>query len=240
MSKNENFLTDTKSILIVEDESILALGLECSLEEFGYEVSGIETTYDTAISHAKENLPDLVIMDINLKGEKNGIDAAKHIWQECKIPIIFLTSYADDKTIKKAVLSEPYGYLIKPCREKELKATIETSIYKHNYFFKNKDSLNSTSTLVELKEEISFDKTNGIILKEQKVISLTKNEIKLFEILSDHLDQAVNFDKISDYIWREPMYDIGKLRALIYRIKKKLGIDIFENIFEYGYMLKSR
>lgn len=240
MTKFENFV-DTKSILIVEDESILALGMECSLEEFGYEVSGIETNYNSAIKHAKEYQPDLIIMDINLKGEKTGIDAAKYIWNELQIPIIFLTSYSDDKTIKNAMNSEPYAYLIKPCREEELKATIQTTLHKHNYFFKNKQviSLND-KTLIFLEDGFSFDKAKGILFKNNEPITLTKNEIKLFEILTNFIDESVSFDRISDYIWREPLFDISKLRSLIYRLKKKIGKDIFENVYEFGYKLKSK
>lgn len=238
MNNSQNFFDDAKSILIVEDESILALGMECSLEEFGYEVSGIETTYHSAIDHARAYQPDLILMDINLKGEKTGIDAAKHIWKECKIPIVFLTSYSDDKTIKNAIECEPYAYLIKPCRDTELKATIETSLHKHNYFYKNKESLSNENTFY-LKENISFHRTKGVLQKDEKTIPLTKNELKLFELLSENINETVSFDKISDYIWREPLYDIAKLRALIYRIKKKVGKDIFENIYEYGYILRS-
>jgi len=240
MTKFENFV-DTKSILIVEDESILALGMECSLEEFGYEVSGIETNYNSAIKHAKDYHPDLIIMDINLKGEKTGIDAAKYIWNEFQIPIIFLTSYSDDKTIKNAMNSEPYAYLIKPCREEELKATIQTTLHKHNYFFKNKQVISSNDkTLIFLEDDFRFDKAKGILFKNNEPITLTKNEIKLFEILTNFIDESVSFDRISDYIWREPLFDISKLRSLIYRLKKKIGKDIFENVYEVGYKLKSK
>lgn len=237
MSKLEKILN--KNILIVEDETILAIGLECSLIDFGYEVSGIETSYEEAIKHAEEHLPDLVIMDIKLKGEKSGIDAAKTIWQKFKIPIIFLTSYSSEKVIQEAILTEPYAYLLKPYREKELKASIETSLYKHNYFFKNKESINN-SNIIQLKHNIAFNRSKGIITKDQNTIVLTKNEIKLFEILTDYLNESVSFDKISDYIWREPLFDIAKLRALVYRLKKKLGLDIIENVYEYGYILKDR
>lgn len=237
MSKIEKILDLTKSILIVEDESILALGMECSLEEFGYEVSGIETNYDGAIDHVKENMPDLVIMDINLKGEKTGIDAAKSIWSEFKIPVVFLTSYSSEKMIKEAIQAEPYGYLLKPYREKELKATIETALYKHNYFFKNKKTI-SSGNIIKLRENILFNRDKGIIQKDEQTITLTKNEIKLFEILTEYMNESISFDKISDYIWREPLFDIAKLRALIYRMKKKLGEDIIENVYEYGYILR--
>ena len=102
MSKLERILDSTKSILIVEDEPILAIGMEYSLEDFGYDVSGIATSYESAISHVRESLPDLVLMDIKIKGDKSGIDAAKVIWQEYKIPVVFLTSYSSEKMINDA------------------------------------------------------------------------------------------------------------------------------------------
>ena len=237
MSRNENFLLETKSILIVEDESILAIGMECTLEDFGFVVSGIESNYESAIKHVKENIPDLVIMDIKLKGDKTGIDAAKTIWQNYKIPVVFLTSYSSEKMIKDAIQAEPYGYLLKPYRDKELKATIDAALYKHNYFFKNKETI-CLSSIIKLRENIIFDKDKGIIQKDKQVVILTKNEIKLFEILTEYINESVSFERISDYIWREPLFDIAKLRALIYRMKKKLGIDLIENVYEYGYILR--
>jgi len=238
MSKLERILNSTTNILIVEDESILAIGMEYSLEDFGYEVSGIATSYESAILHVKENRPDLVLMDIKIKGEKTGIDAAKVIWQEYKIPVVFLTSYSSEKMISSAMETEPYGYLLKPYREKELKATIEIVLYKHRYFFKNKETLTNTNT-IEFIDGITFNKSKGLLHKDGKNIVLTKNEIKLLEILTDNINESVSFEKISDYIWREDDCDIPKLRALIYRMKKKLGVDILENVYEYGYLLKS-
>ena len=238
MSKLEKNLNFEKSILIVEDESILAIGMEYSLDNFGYIVSGIETSYETAILHVKEHLPDLVIMDIKLKGKKTGVEAAKVIWQEYKIPIIFLTSYSSEKMIEAAVQTEPYGYLLKPYREKELKAVIKTALYKHSYFYTNKETIIKQDTL-NIGTHLTFDKYKRILQKDGENIILTKNEIKLFEILTENINESVSFSKISDYIWRAPNFEIAKLRALVYRIKKKLNMDIIENIYEYGYLLKN-
>lgn len=238
MSKLEKILDSTKSILIVEDESILAIGMEYTLEDFGYEVSGIATSYDSAISHVRENLPDLVLMDIKIKGNKTGIDAAKVIWKEFKIPVVFLTSYSSEKMISGAMHSEAYGYLLKPYREKELKATIDIALYKHRYFFKNRDTISSTN-IIEFVDGITFNKSKGLLYKDEQNIVLTKNEIKLLELLTDNINESVSFEKISDYIWRDDDCDIPKLRALIYRMKKKLCVDILENVYEYGYLLKS-
>lgn len=232
---------DEKRVLIVEDEAILALGMECSLEEFGYEVSGIETTANGAIEHVKDNKPDVILMDINLRGEASGIDAAKEIWNSSKTPVIFLTSYSDDKTVKRAMLSEPYGYLIKPCRDKELKVAIQTALHKHNYFYKNKETLKSVeknNSRIKCPHNIVYDKAKRVLYKEDEIIKLTGNELKLFDILTDYINESVSYERINSFIWRVEDSSIGRLRSLVYRIKTKIGVNIIENIFEMGYKLK--
>ena len=242
MTKFPNLYKDNTSVLIVEDEAVLAIGMEYSLEEFGYEVTGIETTANNAIKHVKLNQPDIILMDIKLKGEKSGIDAAKFIWSNYKIPVVFLTSFSDDKTVKNAMNSEPYGYLIKPCREDELKVAIETALHKHNYFFKNKDSiqLDQNEMLIDCSEGFYFNKAKKILFKNNTPIKLTGNESKLFDILTDYPGEPISFEKISNYIWRDDLDDIGKLRTLIFRVKSKLNANLIESIFELGYKLKTK
>ena len=134
MTKIPKLLTNNIKILIVEDEILLAMAMKSTLNEFGYLISGIETTGKNAIEHVKTEHPNLIFMDINLKGLMTGIEAAKYIWESYKIPIIFLTSYSDIKTIQEALSCEPYAYLIKPCRDEELIVSIETIC---NDFFTN-------------------------------------------------------------------------------------------------------
>ena len=226
------------NILIVEDEIILAMAMQVSLEQMGYYVSGIETDAKQAIAHAKNNRPDIIIMDINLN-DSSGIDAANEIWKSFKIPIVFLTSYTNDKTINKAMECEPYGYLIKPCKDKELKATIKMALHKHKYFFSSKEKLlEKDSEYIIIDENLKFDKTKTELYKNNKKVKLTKNEKKLFEVMSQKIDDVISFEQISNYIWREELYDKAKLRMLIYRLRQKLDIDPFENFYESGYKLK--
>ncbi len=118
-------------ILIVEDEKIISLDLQRRLEKFGYEVTGLAATGEEAISLAEKQQPDIVLMDIMLAGETDGIDAAKIINRRFQIPVIFLTAYADEKTLERAKEAEPFGYILKPFKEKELYTTIDISLYKH-------------------------------------------------------------------------------------------------------------
>lgn len=241
MTKFPNLYKNDTSILIVEDEAVLAMGMEYSLEEFGYEVTGIETTANGAIEHASKNRPDIILMDIKLKGKESGIDAARKIWSYNKIPVVFLTSFCDDKTIKNAMNCEPYAYLIKPCRDEELKVAIETALHKHNYFYKNKDSLEKDKNVkkfISCINDFYYDKGKNILYKRDEPVNLTGNEIKLFDILTDYPGEPISFERISSYIWRDNFAEIGKLRTLIYRIKNKVGENLIENIFELGYKLK--
>jgi len=118
-------------ILIVEDERIVAEDIKTTLEDLGYEVCGLMASGSEALARMDELRPDLILMDIVLKGELNGIEAAEKVRSELSIPIVYLTAYGDDATIKRAKLTEPYGYIMKPFNDRELCSVIETALYKH-------------------------------------------------------------------------------------------------------------
>jgi len=115
-------------ILVVEDDSIVAQDIQNSLRKMGYAVSKIVAYGEDAIKEAKENVPDLILMDINLKGEMLGTEAADQIRTQFDIPIIYLTAYTDEDVLERAKIAEPFGYLLKPFEAKELKSTIEIAL----------------------------------------------------------------------------------------------------------------
>jgi PAS domain S-box-containing protein len=118
-------------ILVVDDEIIIARDLEVRLQRMGYEVVGIGASGTEAIALAGQFLPDIVLMDIVLKGEMDGIDAATVIRQRYQAPIIYVTAYTDTGTLRRAMVTEPFGYIVKPFLEREIKANIEMALYKH-------------------------------------------------------------------------------------------------------------
>ena len=118
------------SILIVEDESIVAMDLSNQLKEMGYHVCAMADNGIDAIERAEQHKPDLVLMDIVIKGEMDGIETAKHIAHRYNIPVIFLTAYTDGGTVERAAKAAPYGYVSKPYLPKELRAAIEVGLYK--------------------------------------------------------------------------------------------------------------
>ncbi|HEY0843792.1 MAG TPA: EAL domain-containing protein [Noviherbaspirillum sp.] len=118
------------SILIVEDEAIVALDLQMRLQDMGYLVCGIADNAADAVSRARQCQPSLILMDIVLKGGSDGVEAAEQIKNHLHIPVIFLTAYSDPSTVERASHAAPYGYLTKPFRLQELRALIEVSLYK--------------------------------------------------------------------------------------------------------------
>ena len=127
-------------ILVVEDEAITALDIRSRLERSGYAVSAIASSARQAINHLSNNGSDLVLMDIRLHGEMDGIQAAEAIHARFGTPVVYLTAYADRDTLERAKRTEPYGYLLKPFEEKEIQSTIEMALYKHQMEKKVRDS----------------------------------------------------------------------------------------------------
>jgi CheY-like chemotaxis protein len=118
-------------IMIVEDEWIAAEDTRNRLQDLGYSVTSLASTGKEAIQKAEEDKPDLVVTDIVLEGEMDGIEVAKQIYSCFDIPFIYLTAYADDKILERIKITEPFGYIVKPFTNEDLKIAIELALYKH-------------------------------------------------------------------------------------------------------------
>lgn len=119
------------NILIVEDDGVVAMDIESRLKRFGYGVCGKVSYAEKAIEKTEDLKPDLILMDIVLKGEMDGIEAARIIQLNFRVPVIFLTAYSDEERFERAKMTAPFGYLIKPFRDRDLKHTIEMALYNH-------------------------------------------------------------------------------------------------------------
>lgn len=119
------------TIVVVEDEAIVAMDLRAKLEDLGYAVPGSTHSGEEAIKLVTLIQPDLVLMDIRLSGEMDGVQAAGEIHQSLDIPVVFLTAYADEATLERAKQTEPLGYLLKPVDHKSLQTVVELALHKH-------------------------------------------------------------------------------------------------------------
>ena len=136
-------------IMVVEDERIVAKDLQRSLEDLGYEVCALVSAGEQAVHTAAKTMPDLIMMDINLDGEMDGLEAAEIIRKDHDIPCVFLTAYSDDTTLQRAKASEPSGFLVKPFDRRELRATIEMALNKREVELALKESSNRVTQALE-------------------------------------------------------------------------------------------
>jgi len=177
-----------EKILIVEDKLIVAENLRNKLEQLGYVVVGIVASGEEAVKKALEFPPDLILMDIRLKGEMDGIDAAVEIRKKCKIPVVYVTAYADDETLRRASITESYGYVLKPFELRELRGNIEMALYKCETEKKLDEYRNNLERLVK--------KRTGSLLSANKKLKLeVKNRKKAEEemrIMTDNLQSIID------------------------------------------------
>jgi DNA-binding NarL/FixJ family response regulator len=116
--------------MVVDDEAVIALRLQQRLTSMGFDVTGVAYSGEEAVETARDLRPDLILMDIMIPGKLDGIAAAKIVKAELDIPVVFLTAHSEDKIIERAKQAEPYGYILKPFQDREIKATVEIALYK--------------------------------------------------------------------------------------------------------------
>lgn len=156
------------NVLIVEDEPLIAEDIAQGLEKNDFAVSAIVYTKEDALEQLNTNLPDMVLLDINLSGKMSGIDIAEKINTVYNIPFIFITSYSDKNTLEKAKHTEPCGYIVKPFNEASLYSTLEIALYNHAQ--KNKRKF----------PELSFNKINQHLRNH-----ITEREFSLLQLIYD-------------------------------------------------------
>ena len=150
-------------ILIVEDELIIAEDLKDILESLDYEVCGIAITARESLQLLEEHAPDIALLDIQIKGGKDGIELANDINEQFKIPFIFLSSHADAATLDRAKKVMPYGYLVKPFQEKDIHTTIEIAL--NNFAVKNNPTVTKDNNPGFVLNDSLFVRNNSMLVK---------------------------------------------------------------------------
>ncbi|MCP4404232.1 MAG: response regulator [bacterium] len=216
LSERRKLMTSTQ-ILIVEDEYIVARDIQDRLKTLGYTAPAIVTTGEEAVRQAAKLCPDLVLMDIHLKGEMDGIAAAEQIRSHCDIPVCYLTGYSDSDTVRRASVTEPFGFILKPLRTKELRSTIEIALYKHKKDVERQHGEERLKTSIEEQDLLMRE------LHHQVKNNLTTLS-SLLGIQSDYLD-----DEKSLEIFRETQNRIQSMALLhrtLYQVQNQHELDI--------------
>lgn len=218
----------TCRILVVEDEAVIALRLQKRLKEMGYDVPDIAYSGEDAVERAGRLRPDLVLMDIMLPGKLDGIEAAKIVKAEFDIPVIFLTAFSEDKILKRAKQAEPFGYLLKPFQDRDIKAAIEVALYKKGM----EEKLQKAHSELEERVKQRTAELNDAL----KIIKRSENELRQRKSALERLNKelldtnqalsvlARNIDKEKDNMEKRISQEIT---AKIMPIIKGLQKDVY-------------
>jgi DNA-binding response OmpR family regulator len=220
-----------KSILIVEDEIIVAMEIESYVQQIGCHVVAIASNAKDAYDFAIKYRPDVILMDIFLKGDIDGIETSSKIKSELDVAIIYLTAFNDDATIERAVKTNPSAYLSKPFNRKELFAAIKIA------FAKTPIEQKSDSDTILLNEEFSYNIKKRQLFCKGEPIDLTQKESRLFELLIASKNTTLDIYTLENTLWPDKTPNENRRRALISRLRAKLKHQFLETLSGVGYRL---
>ncbi len=209
-------------IMVVEDEVVVAMELEKRLGSLGYTVTGIIGTGEEAVERAGEVQPDFVLMDIKLAGRMDGIEAAEKIRKRYDIPVVFLTAHTDEKTLQRAKVSEPFGYLVKPFSEAELRTTIEIALHKHQQDKKDRQTSHWFLTVLN-------------VLSGAVIVTDEDGTVKQMNPLAESLtgwqaDEAVGRDLSEIYILTDLKTQAGLANVLSFSKDKGAASPVSDHV----------
>ena len=215
------------NILIVEDESILALNLATTLTSFGCNVVAYVTTPKKALKVFIDEEINLIIMDINLEADIDGIALYKSFKTSTKV--IYITAYCDEETITRAVETEPLGYLTKPYSDAELMALIKLA--------KIQQPLYRSDQHILFGKGYSFNMAKNKLYYNEHFFTLGIKKLKLLRLLLEAKGSAVSFKEIEDELYPDTPPSASSIRTLIYRLRSDLKYATIENELSYGIRL---
>jgi DNA-binding LytR/AlgR family response regulator len=201
------------NILITEDEIIVRKDIERCLTQLGYNIIATSDNGKEAVSLALKHKPDICLMDIMIKGDMSGIEAAQEIKSKIDIPVIFLTAYADEHTLSKAKIAEPHGYILKPFKDADIQTAIEMALHKHSKELELKQETDFLRNLAEHNSEADF-----IFVKNKSRLSHIKKEDLLF------------IEALKDYVVIHTSKESYTIHSTMKEIESKLSDNVFMRV----------
>ncbi len=220
----------TSHILIIEDEALIAYQIKKVLERAGYKVVAVCSNSDDVFLTLLDTKIDLILSDIHIKGAIDGIELATIIQKNFNIPIIFLTSYEDDYTLKKAINVRFASYMVKPYLEEHLMREVKLAIMRNK-------KQSKTVELIDIGSSYAYNLQERILFLDKKPVLLTKKEQYFLHILVLNINKIVPYTQLNLVVWYEKIVDDKNRRQLLFRLRKKIpGVDI-RTIKGHGYVL---
>jgi len=223
------------NILIVEDESIVAMEIKSYIQTLGYSALDTCSNAKDAFATITRYPIDIILMDIYIKGELDGVETAEIIKKSHpNIEIIFLTAHLDDYNVDRAIKINPIAYLSKPFNREELRVFLKIALHK----IKKETSLDTGNKHhIILDDEFSYDQGNQTLYCCNEIINLTKKESELLELLIVNKNTLLDFYTIENAIWPDKETNNNTIRTLVKRLREKLKHKFIETVSSRGYQL---
>lgn len=223
------------NILIVEDESIVAIEIESYIKKLGYSVAAICSNAKDVFTVISEQKIDIILMDICIKGELDGVETATLIKKSHpQIEIIFLTAHLDDYNVDRAIEIDPTAYLSKPFNREELRVFLKIALRRAD---KGSTLYEEHKHHIILDDEFSYDPSNYTLYCCHEIIHLTKKECDLLKLLIENKNNLVDFYTIENTIWADKISNTNTIRTLVKRLRQKLKHKFIETVSARGYRL---
>ena len=220
-------------VLIVEDESIVAMEIEKYVRQLGYPVAGVCAYGKRAVAIAAQTPVDIVLMDIHIKGDRDGIETAEMLREaHPQIQVIFLTAHMDDYHVNRAIALDPIAYLAKPFHKEELRVFLKIAVQKQAH---TSPEPQMTSGHRALDHEFACDEAGQTLYCCHEPMHLTQRETQLLMLFLNHTNTVLDLYTIENEIWPDKHANANTIRTLVKRLREKLKHRFIETVPSLGY-----
>ena len=220
-----------ETLMIVEDEVLTRRFLQSVAEKLGIRVLGTCDNGSALLTLLADERPEMILMDINIKGPIDGLQTVRHIYQNHPIPIVFITAYTDSETLAEAMSLSPYGFVAKPVTPKQLEIALHLACVQCQ-----KSNAGDTNVLL-LPENFTYDRQSAALLHDGNAVRLSKKERFLLELLAKIPGQPVSFATLEAELWPQTPPGPDALPSLIKRFRQKTSKHLIANLYGDGYTL---
>lgn len=235
LKKEKNVLP--KKIMIVEDEMLTVRYLQGIVEKLGISVCASFDNGEDVLELLKTMPCDMILMDINIKGNLDGLETTRIILQRYQIPVIFITAYNDQETLNRALDLAPYGFIAKPFTQYDIEVGIRFG-FKRFMVEHRADTYQKEEHAIQLSKSFWFDVDTGILMRYNYPMKLNAKENLLLKLFLEHRNQMISTSEIESYVWNDDIVSNTSVRTLVYSLRKIFDGEVnIETLPKQGYIL---
>ncbi|WP_345969508.1 DNA-binding response regulator [Sulfurimonas sp. HSL1-6] len=224
------------SVMVVEDEVLTARYITSILNGWGIRVIGVFDNAMAVIAAFEEEIPGMVLMDVNIRGKVDGFALSDMIWEQHTVPIVYITAYCDNETLQKAFRPLAYGYVMKPFGPEELETVLRSAYRRHQSERLEEDEAEKSERIV-LSPIHTYDLVTASLYADGEDVALTAKQNILLEHLVRHRHQVVSYHDLEFAIWADEEVSSSSLKTVVYSLRKRAPELRIKSLSKQGYIL---